>query len=129
MKRIASSIILLFIFFISVCNRNSNTNFEIIFREWNPALFGEGSVIEGPYTIEEIEEKELDEIKKCNHCPQVPFGYSNNEWNDFKQKIKKNDQLLFFSSDNKSWSGLCGREGYAIIRDNKIVDTFITLIN
>lgn len=91
-----------------------------------PSMFGRGSAIIGPLTIEEIEARETP---RCAGCPQVPFGRSNESWEAFKMQVQEGDELYLFSSDKKSWSAFAGRLGYAHIRDGKVVDVMIILIS
>ena len=85
----------------------------------------------GPLTIEEVEKESLDKLSKSSRkdIPKVPFGFINNRWNDFKSKYKDGDEIYYFSSDEKSWNGLYGREGYALIRNEKVVLVIITILS
>jgi len=87
--------------------------------------------IKGPLTIEEVEKESLDELSKSSRkdIPKVPFGFNNDNWNEFKSKYNDGDELYFFTSDEKSWSGLYGREGYALIRNEKVVLVIITILS
>lgn len=91
-----------------------------------PGMFGEGSTIEAPLSIGEIETRSMEEIRECERCPKVPFGFINDQWLDFKSRLHKGDVIAYFSSDDESWDGLYGREGYAIIRDGRVVHLLIT---
>src|SRR5437588_5025256 len=75
-------------------------------RGWRPDLFGAGSVVRGSLDVAAVEREGLDAVQSCHHCPQVPFGYMNRFWKEFKREIKPGDSLVFFRSDRKSWSGL-----------------------
>ncbi|MDT8303447.1 MAG: hypothetical protein RQ760_18350 [Sedimentisphaerales bacterium] len=87
--------------------------------------------IKGPLTIEEVEKESLDElsISSRKDIPKVPFGFNNNRWNNFKSKYKDGDEIYYFSSDENSWDGLYGREGYALIRNEKVVLVIITILS
>jgi hypothetical protein len=84
--------------------------------------------IKGPFTIEEVEKKSLDRLSKSSRqdIPKVPFGFNNDEWKKFKSNYKDGDEIFYLTSDEKSWRGLYGREGYALIRNEKVVLVIIT---
>ena len=82
--------------------------------------------IEGPFTIEEVEKRAMEEIKKSPDAPQIPFGYINEEWQEFKKKCSKNSAIYAFDSSRESWEALRGRKGYALIDNNKVIDIIIT---
>lgn len=44
----------------------------------------------------------------------------------FVAPMVKGDEYWFFRSDPASWAALAGREGYVIIRDNKVVASYAT---
>ncbi|WP_404425822.1 hypothetical protein [Nibricoccus sp. IMCC34717] len=39
------------------------------------------------------------------------------------------DRVFKFSSPQETWENLCGREGYIVVRDGRIVQTIVTLMN
>lgn len=94
-----------------------------------PQMLGEGSAIEAPLSVGEIEIRSMESIQDCDRCPTVPFGFMNDQWRDFKSRLRKGDVIAFFRSDDESWEGLYGREGYAIIRDGKVVHIIITILS
>jgi hypothetical protein len=91
--------------------------------------FGEGSAVGGPLTVREIEQRSLREISQCSSCPQVPFGYANAAWKEFKSKVRRGDRIIYFVTDTASWRHLGGREGYALIRGARVVDSILTKMN
>ena len=103
--------------------------FRAALRAWQPNLFGSGSVSRGPLSVAAVEREGMDAVRGCGHCPQVPFGYMHSYWEKFKRQIQPGDSLVFFRSDKKSWSGLYGREGYAIIRNGKVVKVMIGVLS
>ena len=42
---------------------------------------------------------------------------------------REGDELCFFTSDRRSWGELAGRDGYVLVRKDKIVDLIIRNIN
>lgn len=79
-------------------------------------------------TVEECEKKYLVEDKRLGPAP-VPFGFAHRKWLDFKRQIEKGDELWEFSSPLDTWTRLCGREGICIVRDGKIIDSIVTVMN
>jgi hypothetical protein len=91
-------------------------------------VFCEGDIIvRGPLTIRAAEEEGLREVQRCEHCPQVPFGYMHRQWQQFKRQIRPGDRLVFFHCETKGQRGLL--EGYAIIRNGKVWKTLIGAIS
>jgi len=90
---------------------------------------GLACTVEGPLTIKAIEKKEMENIRKSPQAPQVPFGFQNQDWQQFKRKYSKGSEIYFFTSSPESWEGLYGRQGYALIRNNTVIEIIITLMN
>lgn len=95
----------------------------------NPTLSGEGAVITGPHSIEQIEKESLKRMAESKDAPQVPFGFDNARWLKFKALYKEGDIILFFTTNNQTWYDLAGREGYMLIRDKRVIRTYITRMN
>lgn len=53
----------------------------------------------------------------------------NKKYQEFKSFFQEGDNIVYFRSPQNSWFVLAGREGFSIIRDNKIVKTYITLMS
>lgn len=47
----------------------------------------------------------------------------------FGSSMEENDEIWKFSSPPDSWQLLCGRSGYALVRNGVVIDTFITMMN
>jgi hypothetical protein len=43
--------------------------------------------------------------------------------------MQPGDQLKSFFSPDESWLALAGRAGYAIVRQDEVVDSFVTFLN
>jgi hypothetical protein len=54
---------------------------------------------------------------------------SDRNWSAFVKQMQPGDELWFFSSPRASWAWLAGRKGYAIVRNGKKVDSYITRMN
>lgn len=116
--------LLVSIIFLSACMQIQGDNspaklneykMKRILRREFQGMFGMGSFVDGPFTIEEIESESLERISACKSCPQVPFGNINGKWEEFKSLYQDGDLIELFSTDTKSWNRLSGRSGYALI--------------
>ena len=58
-----------------------------------------------------------------------PFGRNNPAWERLKGQMVEGDQLWEFSSPADHWQHLCGRAGIALVRDGKILDSLVTMMN
>lgn len=96
---------------------------------WSPKAFGPQATVQGPKRHETIEREALAEIARCRDCPQKPFGYQQAEWEQFKRLIREGDCVVFFRSNPASWNGLYGVEGYALIKNRKVVRIILTLMS
>ena len=127
MKRVHLSFMLSVIFIVAVCLfslANEIDDAKAVLIKAMPSLSGEGAVVSGPMSIDDIEKESLQKMSESKNAPQVPFGRINNEWLKFKSQYKVGDVILYFHTDSKSWSG---SEGYALIRGKKIIDTILTM--
>ena len=86
-----------------------------------PDIPGPVWAIEGPFTIEQIEQKALERIRESPDVPQVPFGYGNDKWNELKSQYKDGDEFYLYSLDPHDSPSYYGTVGYVLIRDNQIV--------
>jgi hypothetical protein len=79
-------------------------------------------------TIEESEKREMIIDERLDNIP-TPFGFINHQWEELKAKIKEGDKLYYFRSGKNSWNNLCGREGYALYRDDEEIDSIVIKMN
>lgn len=86
------------------------------------------------WTVDEVEAYELKELSKCR--PDwvgtylfKPFGMRSSDWESFKDRIDEASEIWSFSSSPLSWSCLCGRAGYALVKDGEVIDTITTVMN
>ena len=54
---------------------------------------------------------------------------SQHRWSAFIGQMQPGDQLWYFSTPHSSWTTLAGREGYAIVRHGRRVDSYIVRMN
>ena len=49
----------------------------------------------------------------------------------FKHQIKEGDEIWYYITPRETWTGcpLYGREGYALIRDDKVIDEILLSIS
>jgi hypothetical protein len=115
-------------------------------------VWGEGANISGPLDISAVEKCSIDEMiqenilrksagftstplyppaenaeAKDDSVPEVPFGYANDKWKIFIQKLQSGDTLHAYSMDDYAKGSMMADEGYAIIRNGKIIERFITV--
>ncbi len=68
------------------------------------------------------------EIQESLHTYNgVVFGCCNAEWCELLSKMKPTDRLWEY--DSRTWRHRCGRCGVALVRDGRIIDSFITKMN
>lgn len=48
------------------------------------------------------------------------------DWKEFKKNIKKGDELWLYRSEPFTWNNGTGKEGYSIVRNNQIINSFQT---
>jgi hypothetical protein len=59
----------------------------------------------------------------------VPFNKQNDRWERLKASLQAGDQVWAFSSSHKSWENLAGRAGVAVVRNGRVVDCIVTIMN
>ena len=50
-------------------------------------------------------------------------------WDRFVSQLQEGDELWAYSSPAEAWRHLHGEAGYAILRDGKVIDKWVTLEN
>jgi len=76
-----------------------------------------------------IRQVSVEKAESNNTCDGVAFGCSSSEWAKLKTKLIPGDEVWEFSSPVESWRNLAGRAGIAIVRDQKVVDCLVTMLN
>ena len=84
-----------------------------------------GDWLKAPVSAEEIDAWQA----KVAELHKRPRDLVPTEWERLKAKMLPGDEIWFFASDAESWRQLAGREGYALVRDGDVIDTFVTGIN
>lgn len=84
----------------------------------------------------EIKEKVVSEPTEKT-CERLRFLSVDNEQvisvdfakSMFRDSMLSDDEIWLYSSPPESWQMLCGRSGYALVREGEVIDTFLTLMN
>jgi len=96
-------------------------------------LKSEGWSISKPITVDKVEQDSFLEIQKAkkqvHELPLVPFGYQQERWEGFKALLKENEKIYLISAPDRDWENIRGTKGYAIIRNEKVVYYFRTMVN
>jgi hypothetical protein len=51
------------------------------------------------------------------------------EWEKLKAEMQPGDLLVHFASPVESWERLAGRAGIALVRDGKVINAIVTMMN
>lgn len=103
---------------------------------------GVGAVIE-VLTVEQVEAREHEQRRRMADAMEAtnpdlaaelravtaPFNRLQPKWEALKAMLQEGDQIVHFRSDNRSWVQMCGREGYQLVRDGRVIAGFITRMN
>ena len=81
----------------------------------------QGKLVGPGMTPAQVEDFELREAKRLGIALDAPFGGENDTWVAFKNEFEPGDRILKYSGH---YSG-----GYALVRGNCVLDTFITSLN
>ncbi len=65
--------------------------------------------------------------KVIKRFSERPFGNITDRWNEFRAKVKDDDELWYFSTPDHMNRNKMGCKGYAIIRKGEIVETLVVL--
>jgi hypothetical protein len=64
--------------------------------------------------------------------PDVPAEYrelERRQWEKARRSLGPSDELWYFDNGPEKWEALCGRAGYAVVRDGVIVDAVLIRMN
>ena len=61
--------------------------------------------------------------------PEKPGGFMHEEWAKFRANFQKGDEFWIFSSPKDTWNQLAGRAGFAIVRNEEVVDVFVSVMS
>ncbi len=86
--------------------------------------------IRGPLTVAEVEQELFGAPVDASSIMSPPLrDMFKEKWLRLKSSFEEGDELYFFRSDKTSWSQLRGREGYVLVREDKIVSRLVTRMN
>ena len=125
MQKLRYHIICLLLLFLVGCAAKNKLNQD----EKLDKLFSEGTQVEGPFSIEQIEKDNMIKVEKDGKSVVLAFGYINNDWEALKAQYQDGDKIYKFSSAEETWENLMGRAGYVLVRNNQIIAEIITLMN
>ena len=128
--RCLAFLFLVFPAYLSACPQNCDEKYFPVFQQWPrfKNVWGEGAIISGPLDPRAVEKKELENVPSyASGAPKLAFGYQNSEWKWLVRDMQAGDTLHFYSMDDEAKRSLSAEEGYAIIRDGKIVAKIATI--
>lgn len=85
--------------------------------------------LEVEYTLRPDQLSESDRTGPRAQILLKPFGFQNDKWEALKARMLPGDELWTFASSAESWQALAGRAGIALVRDGRIVEQLVTLMN
>ncbi|GHU19437.1 hypothetical protein FACS189475_06650 [Betaproteobacteria bacterium] len=120
---------LVFPAYLLACPQDCDEKYLPAFQQWAPRnVWGEGAIISGPLDPQDVEKKALERVASYSGgTPRLAFGYRNNAWKWLIQDMQAGDTLHFYSMDDQAKDALRAEEGYAVIRDGKIVAKMATI--
>ena len=86
-----------------------------ILRSEFPNMFGRGSVVIGPLTVEELE--------------SPSYTVSGEYWEEIKSSLQEGDEIYYFRTDDDSWSSFAGSIGFAVMRGDTVIHTMLTMMS
>lgn len=85
--------------------------------------------LDGPYSIEQLENAHLVSEEKNGQSVNIPFGRINADWELFKSMMTSADCILFFNTGGENPGNLFRVKGYFLVRENIIIRYIITGIS
>ncbi len=84
-------------------------------------------------TVAEAERRHpgMPDDSRAERFPEIrkPFGFLSAKWEAIKTQMQPGDELWTFASSAESWRHLAGRSGIALVRDKKVIASFVTRMN
>jgi len=109
----------------------SKDEIEAAFFAWLDAPFD--VEIRGPLTVMDMDQRErqleLDMAVASGRWVEMPPWLCWCDWQDFEAEMQSGDLIYYFISDEMSWPGLYGLEGYILVREGQVVDVLITMMS
>jgi hypothetical protein len=59
----------------------------------------------------------------------IPFGGQHDRWERLKASLKTGDEVWAFCSPPESWEHHAGRTGVAVVREGRVIDCLVTMMN
>lgn len=84
-------------------------------NEWARTLNSDKHTVKGPFSIEELEQKHMVEIRETKE--KLPFGYVNEKWKKLKSLFKSGDKFYFVHYEDGSFFV----EQYVLVREKCII--------
>lgn len=81
-----------------------------------------------PITVEEIEQNHMVSDDRLGATP-LAFGFQNEDWLKLKTQMQDGDVLREFKSPPETWARMAGRQGIALVREDRVIDSIVTLLN
>ena len=61
-----------------------------------------------------------------------PDDLEDEQWLQFKDQMQEGDEIWYYITPRETWTDFfphCGREGYALVRDDKVIDEILLSIS
>lgn len=75
----------------------------------------------------------VEEIKALDESSAAQSGRDSSDcshlWEELEKHMRPGDTVWTYSSPDVFWINMCGRAGYAIVRDGKVIHTVLTAMN
>lgn len=88
--------------------------------------------VRGPFTLAQIERELFGTPPDVNGVTETPENAdpARAAWERMmKSEYRRGDEFYFVKSDEYSWAQLKGWQGYALVRQKRVVNTFTTRLN
>lgn len=85
-------------------------------------------------TVEEFRQRQHEELREARPDwigteHDRPGGFAHKRFDEFTAQYQAGDEIWHYRSPEYSWRMMAGREGYAIVRDGKVVANYTTVLN
>ncbi len=80
-------------------------------------------------SVADAEQREMVTVNMEGREATLPFGFTNERWEELKRRYEKGDCLFHYRTSPETWKALYGSEGYLLIRDGEVIYSIHTEIN
>lgn len=94
-----------------------------------PAEWLVAQVAGGLDEVERLERERAEKAQKLWTDQELPFQLVSHAWRHFRSHFQEGDQLWRWSNGQAAWDRLAGRAGLAIVRDGRVVISFLLAMN